>query len=127
MTKSRREISELEERREFTLREMNKIKIEIKNLEDEKSSLEILKARLEQISKSKEKIEHLKKQIEPLKKDVELLSEHITNLKEKILRESSVDYQFKKKAHLNYNRIINSNKAMSVCDAILNKVDAKTD
>jgi exonuclease SbcC len=76
---------------------IEKQKQDINELEASRMKLEILKSRLEHLEKSKKKLGDVEKQKRILESDQLLLLKHIDSLKEKILKYSPLDVQFKKK------------------------------
>ena len=97
LSKIKKDSLNLTEEENSILSEMKKVKIEIAELEEKKVFFEILKSKLQEMIKSKEKQNQVEKQIKFLNSDIEILGNHIDGLKEKILKNSSFQFIFKKK------------------------------
>ena len=78
-------ILNLEEEKKSAKSALDKSRLELPALEEEKTKLEILKSKIEFMQKSKSRAEEIKKTKESLAKDIELLSSHLENMKGSIL------------------------------------------
>ena len=78
-------IFELDEEKKATKSLLDKARLELPALEDEKTKLEISKSKLAFIERAKIRIEEINKLKENLTKDVSLLASHLENMKESIL------------------------------------------
>ncbi len=90
-----KEISSFETERKEARALLDKIRLELPRLEEDKTSLEIAKSKIVYIEKSKKRIEEIKKIRETLEKDIQLLSSHMDKLKESILEFSKFSNLFK--------------------------------
>lgn len=95
LNKILKEISSLEAERKEAKLLLDKIRLELPRLEEEKTAFEIAKSRITYIEKSKRRIEEIRKIKETLEKDVLLLSSHLDKLKESILEFSKFNNLFK--------------------------------
>lgn len=87
----------LEEEKKAARLLLDKSRLELPNLEDEKTRLEISKSKTEFIEKSKLRVDELKKSKENLVKDISLLSSHFETMKESILEFSKFNNLLKSK------------------------------
>lgn len=100
--------------------EIDKIKKNLNVLEEAKSKLEILKVKKEHLDRSKKKISDLQKNKQTLENDQALLFAHIESLKEKNLKYSPFEMQYKKK-ELELKQAVFSEKETEIALAELEK------
>lgn len=91
LKRSEKEESELSVKLDEAIKNLEREKSNLSELETTKSGLEILKIRTEEVNSAQEKLTDLKKSKETLVKDIGFLENHITSLKESTLEFAKFD------------------------------------